>query len=166
MAKIIKNYKYRGKWKKKEVNDPDCLSKDDVIKIIKKENWKEFDKFIFGQTGPILSDDSCGYYSWDVQKFKRFYIDKEEPATPEDLMDIFQDMEMQKIEIHNSLGKINTREWNSSRKGAEMRDNQRNKKKKPGFRNGLKRTKRRYNKKKGLREKSKKGSRDRIHWSD
>jgi len=166
MAKIIKTYKYKGKWKKKEVNDKDCLSKADVIKIIGEDNWKEFEKWMFGQAGPILSDDSCGYYSWDVQKYKRYYIDGEAPLTPEDLMDIFQDMEMQKIEVHNSLGKINTREWNSSRKGAEMRNNQRNKKKKPATRNGLKRTKMRINKKKGVREKSKKGSRDRIYWSD
>jgi len=166
MAKIIKTYKYKGKWKKKEINDPDCLSKEDVLKVIDKKNWKEFEKWMFGQAGPILSDDTCGYYSWDVQKYKRYYIDGETPLTPDDLMDIFQDMEMQKVEVSNSLGKTNTREWNSSRKGAEMRANQHKKKKKPGFRDGLKRSKKRFNKKKGVREKSKKGSREHIHWSD
>ena len=166
MGKIIKKYKYKGTLKEKEVNDKDCLSKTEVLKLIGQENWKTFDKWMFGQAGPIMSDNTCGYYSWDVQKFKRFYIDKEDPATPDDLMNIFQDMEMQKIEIGGSLGKINTREWNSSRKGIEMKNNQRNKKKKPATRNGLKRTKLRRNKKTGVREKSKKGSRDKIYWSD
>jgi len=166
MGKIIKKYKYKGKWKEKKVNDPDCYSKDDVLKIIEKENWNVFDKWIFGQTGPVLSDGTCGYYSWDVQKFKRYYIDKEEPDNPDDIMELFQEMEMRKIEQTNSLGKINTREWNSSRKGIKVKENQRNKKKKPATRSGLKRTKIRRNKKKGVREKSKKGSRDHIYWSD
>ena len=166
MAKIIKTYKYKGKWKKKEVNDPDCLSKDDVLGVIGKDQWKTFEKWIFGQAGPVLSDGTCGYYAWDVQKFKRYYIDGEEPLTPDDVFELFQDMEMQKIEIGGTLGKINTREWNSSRKGLGVAENQHNKKKKPAFRSGLKRTKMRRNKKKGVREKSKKGSRDYINWSD
>ena len=166
LGKIIKHYKYRGKWKTKEVNDKDCLTKKEVIKIISEDYWDDFDKWMFGKTGPIMSDNSCGYYSWDVTKFKRFYIDKDEPLSPDDLYQIFADMNKDGLEISTTMGKINTREWNSTRKGAEVRENQRNRKKKPGFRSGLKRTKRRFNKKKGVREKSKKGSRDKIYWSD
>jgi len=166
MGKVIKHYKYKGKWKEKEVNDPECLSKDDVLELIGKKHWKEFEKWIYGQAGPIMADNSCGYYVYDVQKFKRYYIDGEAPLTPDDLMEIFQDTELKKVEVSGSLGKINTREWNSSRKGAQVKDNQHNRKKNPAFRSGLKRTKKRFNKKTGVREKTKKGSRDRVHWSD
>ena len=166
MGKVIKHYKYKGKWKEKEVNDPECLSKDDVLGIIREDNWKEFEKWIYGQAGPVMADNSCGYYAYDLQKYKRHYIDGEVPLSPDDIMEIFQDMELKKIEVSNSLRKINTREWNSSRKGAEVENNQKKKKKKPGFRSGLKRNKKRWNKKRGKKEISKKGSREHIHWSD
>jgi len=71
-----------------------------------------------------------------------------------------------KFEHSRNTGKINTREWNSTRKGEEFNENQHTKEKNPAYREGLKRTKMRWNKKKGVREKSKKGSRDRIYWND
>ena len=71
-----------------------------------------------------------------------------------------------KFEHSRNVGKINTREWNSTKKGKEFNENQHTKEKDPSYHEGLKRTKMRWNKKKGVREKSKKGSRDRIYWSD
>jgi len=61
-------------------------------------------------------------------------------------------------------GRINTRKWGSKREDKKL--DQHNKKKKWQTHVGLKRTKLRWNKKKGAREKSKKGSRDRVFWSD
>ena len=166
MAKIIKTYKVKGVLKKKEINDPNCLSKEDVLKIITEENWGEFEKWIFGKSGPVLSDGRCGYYFWDVEEFKSRYIDHDESLTPDEIYNMFQENELKKAEISNSLGKINTREWNSSRKGESIKENQHSRKKKPAFHSGLKRTKKRWNKKKGKLELSKKGSRDKTYWSD
>jgi len=153
MGKVIKHYRYKGKLQEKEVNDSDCLTKDDVIIIIGKEHWKDFEKWIYGQTGPVLADRSCGYYSWDVQKYRRHHIDKDEPATPEDLMEIFQEMEGRKIEFTGSLGKLNTQEWDSNRKEVEVKKDKRGKKKKPGFRSRPK------------RKRPKRASRGRTRWS-
>lgn len=61
-------------------------------------------------------------------------------------------------------GRINTRKWGSKREDKTL--DQHNKTKKWQHHVGLKRTKIRWNKKKGIQEKSKKGSRDRVFWSD
>ena len=61
-------------------------------------------------------------------------------------------------------GRINTRKWNSKRE--DVKDDQHNPKKKWYYHDGLKRTKKRWNKKKGVQEISKKGSRDKIVWCD
>lgn len=79
MGKVFKwNGKQGKKSKEKEIEDKNCLYKKDVIDIIGKENWKEFSKWMKGQTSPVMSDGSCGYYSWDVEKFKFYYIDHSE----------------------------------------------------------------------------------------
>jgi len=61
-------------------------------------------------------------------------------------------------------GRINTRKWGSKKE--DIKNDQHSPKKKWQTHFGLKRTKVRWNKKKGKQEKSKKGSRDRICWAD
>jgi hypothetical protein len=50
------------------------MNKKEVIKLIGKENWKEFNKFMQGQTVGIYSDGSTDYYKWDVERFK-YHLD-------------------------------------------------------------------------------------------
>jgi len=69
------------------------------------------------------------------------------------------------IEITRSIdGEMNTRKWGSKREDVQVEQHQANKK--WYFHEGLKRTKLRWNKKKGKLELSKKGSRDAIYWCD
>jgi len=151
-----------------EVEDINCLYKKDVIKLIGKQNWKKFSKWMRGQGVPVMSDGSEGYFRWDVEEFKTHYVDGVPRLTLKETEEIIKHgtLNGKKIETSPQIGKINTREWNSTRKGAEFKDNQHKKSKDPSYHAGLKRTKLRWNKKKGIQEKSKKGSKDRIFWYD
>jgi len=160
-----------------EVDDVNCLYKRDVIKLIGKKNWTKFSKWMRGQGVPVMSDGTEGYFSWDVEEFKTHYIDGVPRLTLKEVGEIVKhgtlngkkiprSESIHKVEVSPQIGKINTREWNSTRKGAEFKENQHKKSKDPSYHAGLKRTKLRWNKKKGVREKSKKGSRDRIFWYD
>jgi hypothetical protein len=162
-GKYLKNGKYKmnkdGTPWEEEVEDPTCLYKSDVINIIGEKNWDKFSKWMTGQGAPIMSDGSMGYFAWDVDKFYRHHVLGEPGLTKDDIAMI--------IEVSRSIdGKMNSKHWNTSRKGKDVTANEHNKKKHPEYRCGLKRTKMRWNKKKGLREKSKKGSKERIYWSD
>ena len=88
----LKNGKFKkdkkGKVIEIEVEDEGCLYKSDVLKIIGKKNWKKFSKWMFGQGAPIMSDGSLGYFAWDVDKFKRHYVDGIPPLTREEIAEI------------------------------------------------------------------------------
>jgi hypothetical protein len=47
------------------------MNKKEVIKKIGKENWKEFQEFMVGQTVGINPDGSTDYYYCDVENFLR-----------------------------------------------------------------------------------------------
>ena len=47
------------------------MNKQEVIKMIGKENWKRFEKWITGQTCGLNKDGSADYYAWDVDRFMR-----------------------------------------------------------------------------------------------
>jgi hypothetical protein len=47
------------------------MNKEEVINTIGKGNWKEFCKWMYGQTTGITEDGQPDYYSWDVLRFKR-----------------------------------------------------------------------------------------------
>jgi hypothetical protein len=174
----LKNGKFKlgknGKAIENEVEDPMSLYKEDVLKIIGKKNWKQFSKWMIGQGAPIMSNGQKGYFRHDVDKFKKHYIDGIPLLTKEEVMEIIMNSTLHgkdvqdiidKAEISGSVGgRINTRKWNSKR--SDIKGDQHNPKKKWQTHVGLKRTKFRWNKKKGIREKSKKGSRDRIFWAD
>ena len=54
------------------------MNKSQVLKKIGKSKWKEFQKFMVGQTAGINSDGSTNYYVCDVGNFlkprnKRFF---------------------------------------------------------------------------------------------
>jgi len=162
MGKIIQGIKNtKGKFiGEQEVEDPTCLYKSDVIVIIGKKNWAKFSKWMTGQGAPIMSDGTMGYFAWDVEKFKRHYIDGVPILTREQIGDI-----LNRMEITGTVGgRTNTRKWNSKKE--DIKNDQHSPKKKWKTHFGLKRTKIRWNKKKGIKEKSKKGSRDRIVWAD
>jgi hypothetical protein len=69
MGKIIKGYKYKGKWKEKEVEDPTCLYKHEVEHLVGADNMVLFDKWITGQGCPVMSDNTMGFFEWDVERF-------------------------------------------------------------------------------------------------
>lgn len=46
------------------------MNKKEVIELIGKENWKEFLKFMKGQTVGVNPDGSTNYYTFDVERFK------------------------------------------------------------------------------------------------
>ena len=77
-----------GKTIEKEVEDTSCLYKKDVLTIIGSENWTKFSKWMYGQGVPVMSDGTMGYFSWDVDKFKRHYIDGVPPLTRQEMMEI------------------------------------------------------------------------------
>jgi len=91
---MLKNGKFKkdknGKYIEKEVDDKGCLYKSDVIEIIGKKNWKKFGKWMTGQGAPVMSDGTLGYFAWDVDKFKRHYVDGIPPLTKEEMMEIIQ----------------------------------------------------------------------------
>lgn len=75
MGKVLRGIKNKkGKFVEREVEEPNSLYKADALKIIGKEHWKEFDKWMIGQGAPEMSDGSLGYFDQDVQKYKRNYI--------------------------------------------------------------------------------------------
>lgn len=43
----------------------------EMQKVLGKRRYKEFAKFMFGQTCPIDSDNKLAYYPWDVENFLR-----------------------------------------------------------------------------------------------
>lgn len=96
MGKINRGKNIKGNWVESEVDDPSFLYKSDVIKIIGESNWKLFCKWMTGQTCPVMSDGSTGYYSWDVEKFKRHHIDGIPQMTQKDVEDIFKSMDKEK----------------------------------------------------------------------
>jgi hypothetical protein len=69
MGKIIKGYKYKGKWKEKEVEDPTCLYEHEVEHLVGADNMVLFDKWITGQGCPVMSDNTMGFFEWDVERF-------------------------------------------------------------------------------------------------
>jgi nicotinamide riboside kinase len=69
MGKIMKGYKYKGKWKEKEVEDPTCLYEHEVEHLIGKKYWIEFAKWMRGQGCPVMSDKTIGFFKWDVEQF-------------------------------------------------------------------------------------------------
>ncbi len=64
------------------------------------------------------------------------------------------------------MSKMNEKAWNSSNHGKKHSKSQHKKKKKYFVTDAPKRTKKRFNKKKGEKEVSKKGSVDRFYWAD
>jgi hypothetical protein len=51
------------------------MKREEVEKLIGKENMKFFDKFIHGQTTGVTAEGKPDYYEWDVSSFKR-HLDK------------------------------------------------------------------------------------------
>ena len=47
------------------------LRKSEVIKLIGKKRWKEFEEFMTGQTVGLNEDGSYDYYECDVENFLR-----------------------------------------------------------------------------------------------
>jgi hypothetical protein len=47
----------------------------EVIALIGKKNWKEFEKYMYGQTVG-KKDGEIDYYSWDVLRFQA-YLDRD-----------------------------------------------------------------------------------------
>ena len=47
------------------------MNKEEIIKKIGKKRWKEFLKFMRGQTTGIYPDGSPDYYAHDVENFLR-----------------------------------------------------------------------------------------------
>ena len=45
------------------------MNKTEVIKLIGKEKWNKFQKFMFGQTVKLNKDNSIDYYDCDVKLF-------------------------------------------------------------------------------------------------
>ena len=69
MGKVMKGYKYGGKWKEKEVEDTSCLYRHDVELLVTKKHMIGFAKWMTGQGCPVMSDGSLGFFSWDVEQF-------------------------------------------------------------------------------------------------
>jgi hypothetical protein len=69
MGKIMKGYKYKGKWKEKEVEDPTCLYEHEVEHLVGADNMVLFDKWVTGQGCPVMSDKTIGFFKWDVEQF-------------------------------------------------------------------------------------------------
>ena len=46
------------------------MNKEEVIKLIGKEKWNDFIKWMRGQTHGINPDGSDDYYKWDVERFQ------------------------------------------------------------------------------------------------
>jgi hypothetical protein len=121
-------------------------------------SWKTAD----GKIIPInkLTDDHLVNII-DHIKSREKILKQKEPK----LLKSMKDEQIRRISITRSIdGRTNTRKWGSRKK--DKTEDQHNKKKKWATHEGTKRTKLRWNKKKGIREKSKKGSRDKIYWSD
>ena len=47
------------------------MNKQEVIAKIGKKRWKEFEKFMYGQTIERNPDGSDDYFEWDVENFLR-----------------------------------------------------------------------------------------------
>lgn len=45
------------------------MNKKEVIKLIGKNRWKEFEEWMRGQTTGINPDGSSDYYEWDVKRY-------------------------------------------------------------------------------------------------
>jgi len=69
IIKIMKGYKYKGKWKEKEVDDPTCLYLKQVEQLVGSNNMVEFNKWMRGQGCPVMSDNTMGFFKWDVEQF-------------------------------------------------------------------------------------------------
>jgi len=48
------------------------MKKEEVITIIGEDNWDKFMNWMAGQTIGITKEGKIDYYSWDVEKFKRY----------------------------------------------------------------------------------------------
>lgn len=96
MSKVIQGKNIKGKWSESEVEDSTVWSKEDVIKLIGEEHWKQFSKWMNGQGCPVLSNKELGYWQWDVEKWKRHYIDGVPQLMREDIEEIFKEMDKEK----------------------------------------------------------------------
>ena len=47
------------------------MNKEEVIKKIGKDRWKEFENFMIGQTVGLNDDSTLDYYACDVENFLR-----------------------------------------------------------------------------------------------
>lgn len=47
------------------------MNKKQVIERIGKTRWKEFERFMAGQTVRLNTDGTIDYYEWDVENFLR-----------------------------------------------------------------------------------------------
>jgi hypothetical protein len=146
----------KGKAIQIEVEDEGCLYKSDVLKIIGEKNWIKFAKWMTGQGAPIMSDGSLGYFAWDVDKFKRHYVDGIPPLTREEVGEIIMNGTFHGEKVQDIINKEKRLAFNKTKK----------KKKSSKNRCTIKRTKVRWNKKKGIQEVSKKGSKDKICLND
>jgi len=47
------------------------MNKEEVLKVLKNNNrtWKEFNKFMTGQTVGLGKNGKIDYYEWDVKNF-------------------------------------------------------------------------------------------------
>jgi hypothetical protein len=173
MGKIMQGVKdTKGEFVgEQEIDDLTCLYKSDVLKIIGKKNWAKFTKWMRGQGAPVMSDGSMGYFSWNVEEFKN-RIEGVKKLTLKETAEIIKRGTLpktndiiEKAEIGGTVGgRINTRKWNSKRR--DITEDQHNPKKNWRYHVHTKRTKVRWNKKKGVLEKTKKGSRDKTWWAD
>lgn len=103
MAKVIRGISNKsGKFVSEEVvDDPTCLSKQDVLNIIGESNWKKFSKWMTGQGAPILADGNMGYFIQDVERFKEQYIDSNSYLTFEEIENTFKQMDKEKENKYN-----------------------------------------------------------------
>lgn len=53
------------------------MNKKEVIELIGKENWKDFLKFMKGQTVGVNPDGSTNYYAFDVDRFYFYKIEQQ-----------------------------------------------------------------------------------------
>ena len=45
------------------------MNKQEVIKLIGRNRWKEFEKWMTGQTCGLNKDGTLDYYTWDIERF-------------------------------------------------------------------------------------------------
>jgi dTDP-glucose 4,6-dehydratase len=76
MGKIIQGYKHKGQWKEKEVEDPSFLYLKDVEYVVGASKMVDFSKWMRGQGCPVMSDQTLGFFKWDVDTFFRHHVKK------------------------------------------------------------------------------------------